>query len=72
VAAAEEVPARAVKTYVVLQVGLTWRDPLDGTVPIPSIWTISAPSTSQFNAADPPTTISAGEAAKRWMASPPG
>jgi len=69
---AEEVPARAVKTYVVLQAGLTWRDPLDGTVPMPSIWTESAPSTSQFSDVDPPEAISAGDAAKRWMASPPG
>ena len=69
---AEEVPARAVRTYVVLQAGLTWRDPLDGTVPMPSIWTVSAPSTSQLSAAVPPETISAGEAVKRWMASPSG
>jgi hypothetical protein len=72
VAEADEVPARAVKTYVVLQAGLTWRDPLGGTVPIPSIWTLSAPSTSQLNVAVLPAAISAGEAVKRWMASPPG
>ena len=69
---AEAVPARAVKTYVVLQAGLTWRDPLDGTVPMPSIWTVSAPSTSQLSDAVPPETISVGDTVKRWMASPSG
>jgi hypothetical protein len=72
VAAAEEVPARAVKTNVVLQAGLTWRDPLDGTVPMPSVWTDSAPSTSPLNAVDSPAVISAGEVVKRWMPSCPG
>jgi hypothetical protein len=39
---------------------------------MPSIWTLSAPSTSQLNVAVLPAAISAGVAWKRWMASPPG
>jgi hypothetical protein len=62
-AVAREVPARALRLYVVVQSGLICFEPFAGTLPMPlSISIASAPTTSQVRTADDPTRMSPGDA----------
>jgi hypothetical protein len=59
--------------YVVVEEGVTSREPLAATVPIPlSSWIASAPSTSQLNVTVVPAGTSPGFALNFWIDSPLG
>lgn len=72
-AVADDVPALAVRLYVVVEEGVTSREPLAATVPMPlSSCTDSAPSTSQLSVTDVPAGTSSGFALNFWIDSPLG
>ena len=69
VAVADEVPARAVRVYLVVVRGWSCREPLPDTSPTPwSMSIVSAPSTSQLRVVVEPGVTSSGAATKRWIA----
>jgi hypothetical protein len=70
VAVADELPARAMSVYEVVQVGLTLRFPRAPTSPTPLLISMrSAPTTSQVKVVVEPDEISVGVATNRTMAS---
>ncbi|HWX24543.1 MAG TPA: hypothetical protein VN083_05845 [Vicinamibacteria bacterium] len=70
---AAEVPLLAVRLNVVVHWSWTVRVPLGSTVPIPlSIWTESAPATSQLRVVKDPELTEVGLATKLWIESEDG